>query len=120
MFGEELQYKFMFDYIKATVMALIGVGGILGLGFGLEYYGLMSTKFFAPKFEAVRRETFEQSKSYNQGTIQEIENMYLEYIKADEEHKKAIGRIVLHRLADFDKSKLSPELQEFVRNIKNY
>lgn len=112
--------EFSKDYAKTilSVAALLLLG--VGCVFSLEYYGLMSTKYFAPKFEAVRRETFEQSKAYNQGTIQEIENMYLEYIKADEEHKKAIGRIVLHRLADFDKSKLSPELQEFVRNIKNY
>lgn len=105
--------------IKTILLTLTVAALTLGTGFGLEYFNLISTKFFAPKFEAVRRETFEQSKAYNQGTIQEIEHLYLEYFKASDEHKKAIGSIVLHRLADFDKSKLSPELQDFVTKLKN-
>lgn len=103
-----------------TALTSIGIVALsLGAVFGLQYFDLVSTKYFAPKHEAIRRETFEQSKAYNQGTIQEIENLYLEYGKASEEHKKAIGSIVLHRLADFDKSKLSPELQQFVAKLKN-
>jgi hypothetical protein len=105
--------------IRTTLLTLAIIAGSLAAVFGLEYFDLITTKFFAPRHEAIRRETFEQSKAYNQGTIQEIENLYLEYGKASEEHKKAIGSIVLHRLADFDKSKLSPELQQFVSKLKN-
>lgn len=105
--------------IKTALTALAIAALSLGTVFGLEYFNLVSTKFFAPRYEQVRRETFEQSKAYNQGTIQEIEALYLEYTKASDEHKKAIGSVVLHRLADFDKSKLSPELQSFVAKLKN-
>jgi hypothetical protein len=105
--------------IRTVLLSLLGLGLTLGVGFGLQYFDLISTKFFAPKYEAVRKETFEQSKAFNQGTIQEIEALYLEYMKASDEHKKAIGSVVLHRLADYDKSKLSPELQEFVSKLRN-
>jgi len=104
--------------IKSALTTLAIAALSLGTVFGLEYFNLISTKYFAPRYEAVRRETFEQSKAYNQGTIQEIENFYLEYTKASDEHKKAIASIVLHRLADYDKTKLSPELQDFVAKLK--
>jgi len=47
-------------------------------------------KLFAPKYEQVRRETFEQTKSYNQGMIQELTAYQFEYIKADSIHKTAL------------------------------
>lgn len=76
-------------------------------------------KVFAPKYEQVRRETFEQSKAYNQGLQQEIENMQFEYIKANKEQKLALADIILHRVADYDESKLSADLRNFINNLRN-
>lgn len=75
-------------------------------------------KFFAPKTEAVRREVFEQSKAYNQGMIQELQNMQFEYIKADSSHRDALASIILHRVADYDEEKLPADLKEFIHGLK--
>ncbi len=74
---------------------------------------------FAPKYEEVRRETFEETKSYTQGTIQELQQLQLDYVKADsQEQKDALASIVLRRTADFDDSKLPSDLAAFVHEIK--
>jgi hypothetical protein len=79
-------------------------------------------KYFAPKEEQVRRETFEQSKAYNQGTIQELQNMQFQYWQSDTVHKALLGSIILHRAADYDPEKLkqdAPDLYYFIQDLKN-
>lgn len=76
-------------------------------------------RMFAPKYEAVRRETFEQSKAYNQGQTQQLARYYDEYSHADKGHKDAIRSIVLHEFADYDDSKLPSYLQQFLTSLRS-
>jgi hypothetical protein len=75
-------------------------------------------KFFGIKYENTRREIFEQSKAYNQGMIQELQNMQFEYIKAKEEQKPGLASIILHRAADYDVDKLPIDLRQFISQLK--
>lgn len=74
--------------------------------------------FWSPKEEQVRREVFEQTKSYKQGMIQDLHNMQFEYIQAKPEHKMALRSIILHRVADFPVSDLPSDLQTFMYSLK--
>ncbi len=98
-------------------MSLIAI--VLGLGLtwaiqGNEFY---LYKVFAPKQEEVRREVFEQTKSYRQGTIQELQNMEFEYLSAKPEAQAALADIILHRAADYT-GPLPPDLQQFISKLK--
>ena len=75
-------------------------------------------KFFAPKYEQVRRETFEQTKSYNQGMIQELQNMQFQSLQADTNHQDALAAIILHRAADYPADKLPADLYQFIQQLK--
>ena len=87
--------------------------------FGLNYYGLFSYSFFAPRYENVRRKTFENTKSYNQGMQQELQKYYIEYSKSDENGKQAIASVIRHQYADYDMTRLPSHLQSFVQSIMN-
>ena len=76
-------------------------------------------KFFAPKQEQVRREVFEETKSYRQGMVQELQNMQFEYVKASPEHKSALRGIILHRAADFPPNDMPYDLAMFINQLKN-
>lgn len=78
-------------------------------------------KTFAPKNEQVRRETFEQSKAYRQGMIQELQNMQFEYVQASPEHKSALASVILHRAAAFDLEKpdVPLDLYRFIQDLKD-
>ena len=91
---------------------------ILGLSWSITGNDFFLYKVFAPKVEQVRRETFEQSKAYNQGMVQELQNMQFEYVKATSEQKQALTSIILHRAADFDESKLPSDLSSFIRQLR--
>ena len=103
------------------VPILIGVAlivAILGLTWIVQGNDFFLYKHFAPKYEAVRRDTFEQSKAFNEGMITELQNMQFEYVKATPEQQKALASIILHRTADYDMSKAPVELQEFVKKLR--
>lgn len=99
----------------AVILFLILVLGFTWIVQGNEFF---LNKFFMPRNEQVRRETFEQSKAYNQGMIQELQNMQFEYIKADPAHKAALASIILHRAADYDENKLPADLRTFIHDLK--
>lgn len=101
---------------------LVIVGGVIGIGaltWGVAYHDLLFTSFFAPKYENVRRKTFEQSKSFRTGAIQELQNMQFEYIKASPEHKVALAEIIRHRAAEVPADAMPTELQFFISNLPN-
>lgn len=98
------------------LLILVLLVGLIWLFQGNDFF---MYKIFAPKYEQVRRETFEQSKAYNQGMVQELENMYLKYQEATPEHKSALKSVILHRMADYPEDKLPNYLRNFVQELKD-
>lgn len=98
------------------IVALVVLLGLSWVFTGNEFF---LYKYFAPKRAEVERQVFENTKSYNQGMIQELQNMQFEYIKATPEQKQALGSIILHRAADFDENKLPVDLREFIKTVKH-
>lgn len=103
--------------MKAIGLSILGLTVLIGLGWLLTGNNLAMTKVFAPKFEAVRRETFEQSKAYQDGVIQELRAYQFEYLKADDAHKAAMGPIIRHKLSGFPSDQLPYDLQQFVSTL---
>lgn len=103
--------------VFACVLGLIGVLGLTWLIQGNEFF---LNKVFAPANERVRRETFEQSKAYRDGMIQELQNMQFEYEKADEKHKDALASIILHRAAAFpEDGEMPADLKRFLSKLRS-
>lgn len=101
--------------VFGVLAAFVFVFGLVWLVQGNDFF-LYSV--FAPKYEAVRRETFEQSKAYRQGMVQELQNMQFEYIKATPSQQDALASIILHRAADVDENILPSDLREFIRGLR--
>lgn len=90
----------------------------LGLMWAVQGNDFFLAKVFAPREEALRRQTFEESKAYNEGTAQELRRMQLEYIKAKPEQKSALASVILHQTAGYDTTRLPPDLQVFLAEVK--
>ena len=104
--------------IKGVGVGILVLICILGLTWLIQGNDFFMYKFFGIKYENVRREIFEQSQAYNQGMKQELENMRIEYDKADDAHKDAIACIMLRRVSYFGEEKLPPDMREFVTQLK--
>jgi len=99
------------------------IGGIIlviVLILAIDYTGLMWNSFIGPKRENVRREIFEETKSYNQGMKQDLVKYLHEYnMSKDPEEKKAISATVRHQMSDYNEMKLSPELRSFLTRCRS-
>jgi len=98
------------------------IGGVLSIGalsWGITYHELIFTSFFNPKFEDVRRNTFERSKSFRTGAIQELQNMQFEYIRSDAAHKKALADIIRHRATEVPENAMPLDLYNFIQGLKS-
>ena len=104
---------------KGLMYAIGAIVIIFILMFVSNSLDLISYKFFAPKREAVRREVFEETKSYNQGKVQDLVRYRLEYLQAESsEDKEAIASTIRMMFADYDENTLEPVLRDFLKEIK--
>ena len=119
-FHTVLRIECMKDYF-IWFAALIGCIFVIGVvGFLAQGTDFVMFRFFAPRYEQARRETFEQSKAYNEGTAQELEKMMLDYKKSkSDDEKQALKSVILHRSANFnlDSPSVSYELRSFVTSL---
>lgn len=103
--------------MKRGLYALLGLIGVLALVFGLNYFGLVNFRFFAPKYENARREVYENTQSYVEGKRQSITKYYDEWRKSDADEKSAIRTIVLQEFASFDTNKFTSKQREWYDDI---
>lgn len=104
--------------MKYLIAVIACVAVLIGIGWVVTTNDLAMTAHFAPKYEAVRRETFEQSKAYNQGQVQELQNMQFEYVRSKPEQQAALASIILQRAADYDEARLPQDLRSFVAGLR--
>ena len=104
--------------MKPVGLIILSIVAVLALTWVIQGNDFFLYKTFAPKYEGVRRDTFEQSKAYQQGMIQELQNMQFEYVQATPEQKTALRSIILHRVADFPEEELPIDLRLFINGLK--
>ena len=108
----------------AQVFSLFGFGvwGItlvlLPLLGGLGYLSYLAYAFYAPKYEQVRYNTFKESQTYNDGMLRDLQNLQMEYLKANDEQKAALKAIILHRFSVYEVDRLPIDLRSFYAEIK--
>jgi hypothetical protein len=107
------------EFIKGFFITLLVILVLIAAGFGLNYAGLMNTAFFQPKYEQIRRNTFEQSQAYNEGMIRDLENIRNQYLAANDPASKAALRATFIHRAEGYPNTLPSDLQSFYDNIRN-
>ena len=91
------------------------------LGFVANGMGLISYKFFGPKWEDAKRDVFENTNSFTKAKVQEATKYRLEYLRStDPAERNAIKSTIAQSLADFDEDKYvkNDELRNWIKNMK--
>lgn len=105
--------------MKIVGIVIAGIVVLLALSWLVQGNDFFLYRFFAPKYEQVRRETFEQTKSYKQGTIQELEAMEFQFYQSDSTARGALASIIVRRAADFPADSLPQGLRYFIDSLRN-
>lgn len=111
--------------IAAVLAVIVGVVALVAISFGFKEGSLAWDRHFKPKEENVKREVFLSTRSYNEAKLQELSKYRLEYLKAkganDTITAGAIRSTIQHTFAEYDHTKLPPELSQFLsQEIFNY
>lgn len=107
--------------LQVFVSAVLVLALLLGLTWIAQGSDFFLYKVFAPKYEDVRRTTFEHSRAFNQGMVQELQNMQFEYVKEkDPNAKQALADIILHRASGYNLSDpiVPDDLRTFISDLK--
>lgn len=91
---------------------------ILGIGWIADGNQFFLVKYFGPKEEAVRRQTFEESLAYNDGMKKDLLDAEIEYAHADPKQKAAIGSVMLQRFGAYDATKLPQQQRDFLDTLR--
>lgn len=96
------------------------IGIIILVSMALVFVSFSLYSYFSPKRAEVQRETFEQSKSYVHGKIQDLSKWYLE-CKEDPEKLPVIKNMVQAQFSDFDAGKIdSVAIRQFLIEMRGY
>jgi hypothetical protein len=105
------------DFFKGAALITGFIAFIVGIGWFAAGNNLALQKVFAPAHEQVRRDTFEQSKAYRDGAVQELRAMQFEYLKADPAHKAGLAAVIKHRAVGVPADALPYDLSLFIKEL---
>jgi hypothetical protein len=103
-----------------VTVRVIGIGLLLiGLAFLAELGGLHWFRYFQPKWEDAKHESFKNTRPYNEGKLQELSRYRADYLRSkDPIERAAIASTIRHTFAEYDESRLPRELADFARTCK--
>ncbi len=104
--------------IGFSILALVV---LFAIGWIVQGNSFFMYQFFAPRQAAVERQVFENSRAFNQGMVQELQNMQFEYVKEkDPKAQEALASIILHRASGYNlEDPIVPsDLKSFIDGLK--
>lgn len=103
---------------RMLFVGLLLMMGLYGLGFIATGGDLVIYKFWAPKQENAKRVVFENTQSYVQGKQEYIGRLRYQYQSAESgAQREALRSLILSEASTVDTSKLSVDVQAFLRSI---
>lgn len=100
------------------VFGFLAFFGLIALGWGLEYVGVVHDSIFSPMHENVKYQTVLASRAWNEGTIRELNVHRMEYLRTtNPEERAAIAAWVKNETASFDTNRLPYDLQAWIASL---
>ena len=97
-------------------VALYGTVAVVGLGL-LTWGGIYVNGFFNAEREAQRTNVLKESQAYTDGMRTQLNNLYLEYQKADNAGKMGIANATRDIFAAVDTADYPAYLQSFLTQV---
>lgn len=93
---EEISVSKAIGYVAGLVLLLVILGWFLSAN------GLIQYKVFGPAWEGARREVYEQTKSFRDGSVQRLSNLCTQVGAADEGHKPMLQAVIAREFVEWN------------------
>jgi hypothetical protein len=101
----------------ATIASVGGIAIVIVGGFLLQALDLGFYAFWAPKYKAVERQVFEESKPYIQGKITYLNRLRGQYELAEAEQKPALKAVIKREASQVNTEYLPSDLKTFLSGL---
>lgn len=110
----------MKEWVKITLLGILGFAISLGVCFGLGVIDLKFYKYFGTEKASIQRDIFKENKSYIEGMASDLAKYKYELsIEKDEVAQKAIKDLIRSKYSDFDIENLKDNsLKSFLIGIR--
>jgi hypothetical protein len=99
--------------ITKVVLVIMGICiAFIAFGWLVQGNNFFMYKFFAPKQEQVRREVYEQTYSYKQGSVQRLNSLCMQINAADDTGKDMLYQVVNQEFASWN----SDDVPDYLRS----
>lgn len=114
----EVQSDYYWSGPRVFLMTVFGIALLGVVGFGIRYVAMEQFGFFAPKYEAIRRDVMIESRAYSEATTREMYRLKLQFQQAATDDEKAtIRAMALHEARAFDRARLPADLRTFIEQL---
>lgn len=104
--------------MKTVAMWVLIIVAVPTAVFGLAYFGYANFAFFAPKYEAVRRDVMIESRAYSEASVRELYRLKRQYDTTDDAAARAtILAAARHEFSIFPEDRLPPDLAAWRRTF---
>ena len=93
---------------------------LMGLDWIVQGNDFFMYKFFAPKFEDARRETYTHTRSYRNGSVQRLDTLCLQVADADDAHRGLINDVIAQEFVDWDMADVPAHLQGCLSSARHH
>lgn len=107
----------MNNKLSIALITVVSVVGVYALGFVLQAMNLGFYAFWAPKYKAVERQVFEESKPYVQGKITYLNRLRGDYELAPEGQKTTIKAVIKREASQVKSEYLPLDLRTFIGSL---
>lgn len=107
----------MSKYFAIAGASIGGLALIIAAGFGLQALDLGFYAFWAPKYKAVERQVFEESKPYVQGKITYLNRLRGQYETAEEAQKPGLKAVIKREASQVKTEYLPSDLRTFLAEL---
>lgn len=108
--------------IKGTLQVLAGtvavIAVIVGLAFGAPWLKLQVMRMYGTKLESVRTDIYRENKSYVEGTVRDLRELHVDYVKANPSQQETLKHLILQRANELDWDRLPSDVREFLNELK--
>lgn len=94
------------------------VAAVMALGWIFQGNDWFMYRFFAPRYEQVRRQTYEQTKSYRQGSVQRLNTLCTQASEADEDHRGMVNDVIAQEFAEWDSADVPAYLRQCLSSAR--
>ena len=105
------------NFLKGVGSFLLLLMVVVGASFGIPYLKLQVLRMWGTELESVKTDIYRENKSYVEGTVRDLRELRVDYLKAPESHKEALASLVLQRANELDWERLPTDVRDFLKEI---